>query len=107
MHVDPALLKKIKRIQQSKQATQNAEDDSDEDDRPADGRNANMSILLDDASGDDDFDTLIDDARNSSTPKIKPQSGRPPASSRATQVLTLGDDEDENVEDDEDETMED
>ncbi|KAE9980988.1 hypothetical protein Vi05172_g4245 [Venturia inaequalis] len=97
LHVDQALLKKIKRIQQSRQATQNAEDDSDEDDRPADGRNANMSILLDDASGDDDFDTLIEDAGNFRAPKVEQQSSRPPAGSRATQ-----DDES----DEEDETME-
>lgn len=93
LYVDQPLLKKIKRIQQSKQATQNAEDDSDEDDRPADGRNANMSILLDDASGDDDFDTLIDDAGTFSTPKVEPQSSRLQAGSRATQVVTLGEDD--------------
>ncbi|TID20670.1 chromosomal organization and dna repair protein [Venturia nashicola] len=98
LHVDQALLKKIKRIQQSKQATQNAEDDSDDDDRPADGCNANMSILLDETSGDDHFDTLIDDADNFSAPKVEPQSSRPPAGLRASQVVTLGEDDDESDE---------
>lgn len=56
-----------------------------------------MSILLDDASGDDDFDTLIEDAGNFRAPKVEQQSSRPPAGSRATQ-----DDES----DEEDETME-
>lgn len=66
-----------------------------------------MSILLDDASGDDDFDTLIDNAGDLSAPKLEPQSSRPPAGSRAAQVVTLGDDDDESDEEDEDETMED
>lgn len=116
LYVDQALLKKIRRIQQSKRATQNANDDSDDsDDRPADGRNANMSIMLDDASGADGFDTLIDDADHTAEPKMEPQSDRLFASSRATQVVEIGDEEDESDEDEEgesdeeeeDETMED
>jgi hypothetical protein len=107
LHVDQVILKKIKRIQQSKIASQHTRDDSDDDDLPADGRNANKSILLDDASGDDDFDTLIDDERVSSTPKIEPQSSRPPASSRANQVVDMEDEDDESEEGDEDATMED
>jgi hypothetical protein len=101
LHVDQAILKKIKRIQQSKIAATQHDDDSDDDDRPGDGRNANKSIMLDDGSGDDDFDTLIDNDRVSKTAKKEPMSSRPDPSSRATQAA----DEEESEEDDDDETI--
>jgi hypothetical protein len=107
LHVDQTRLKKIRRIQRSKTATQNADEDSDEDDQLGNGRNASKSIFVDDAMGDDDFDTLIDDEGVSSTTKVEPQSSRPPPSSRATQVVDMEDDGDDESEEEgeEDETI--
>ena len=101
---DPVLLRKIRRIQKSRNAVRD-DPDSDMDDAGAPrGRNADTSILLDASSvaGVDDFDDMDDDddedVPETIQAKVEPTSARfqshPPPSSRAVMV-DLGTDEDE------------